>query len=79
MKLSETVECEDPENKAVLLHKALYGLKQASRIWNEAVHDTLVELGLKQLDYELSVYFKMQKSDLLIIALYVYDFLVIYI
>jgi hypothetical protein len=76
MKLPETVECEDTENKVVLLHKALYGLKQASHTWNETVHDTLVELGLKQLDYEPCVYFKRKKDDILIIALYVDDFLV---
>jgi hypothetical protein len=69
MKLPETVECEDAENKVILLHKAMYGLKQASRTWNETVHDALVELGLKLLDREPCVYFKRKKSDLLIIAL----------
>jgi hypothetical protein len=58
------------------LHKALYGLKQASSTWNETVHETLIKLGLKQLDYEPCVYFKKEKGDLLIIALYVDDFLV---
>jgi hypothetical protein len=76
MKLPESVECENAENKVVLLHKVLYDLKQASHTWNKTVHDTLVKLGLKQLDYEPSVYFKRKKGDLLIIALYVGDFLV---
>jgi hypothetical protein len=61
MILPETVECENAENKVVLLHKALYGLKQALLTWNETVHDTLIKLGLKQLDYELCVYFKGRK------------------
>jgi hypothetical protein len=76
MKLPETVECQNAKNKVALLHKALYGLKQASRTWNETVHETLIKLGLKQLDYEPYVYFTRKKGDLLIIALYVDNFLV---
>jgi hypothetical protein len=52
MQLPETFECGNAKNKVILLHKALYGLKQASCTWNKTVHDTLVQLGLKQLDYE---------------------------
>jgi hypothetical protein len=78
MQLPETFECGSAKNKVILLHKALYGPKQASRTSNKAVHDTLVQLGLKQLDYEPCVYFKREKDDLLIIALYVDDFLVMY-
>jgi hypothetical protein len=76
MQLPETFECENEKNKVILLHKTLYCLKQASRTCNETVHDTLVQLGLKQLDYEPYVYFKREKGDLLFIALYVDDFLV---
>jgi hypothetical protein len=76
MKLPKTVECQNAKNKVALLHKALYGLKKASRTWNDTVHETLIKLDLKQLDYEPCVYFKREKGDLLIIALYVDDFLV---
>jgi hypothetical protein len=76
MQLPETFECENAKNKVILLHKVLYVLKQASRTWNETVHDTPVQLSLKQLDYEPCVYFKRGKGDLMIIALYVDDFLV---
>lgn len=82
--LEETVYMSQPEefiqkgseNKVCLLKKAIYGLKQASRMWNKRIHTVLIELGLQQSEHEPCVYFKISDDKVLIVALYVDDFLV---
>ena len=38
------------------LVKGLYGLKQAGRVWNQKLHSVLLQIGLKQLKSDFSVY-----------------------
>lgn len=62
-------------NKECLLHKALYGLKQAARLWNKKVDNVLKELNFNQSKHESCIYILEKKNSIVIIALYVDDFL----
>lgn len=64
------------EHKVCLLKKAIYGLKQSSRIWYLKVKDVLLKFGLNQSSFEPCVYFKKENDFILIVALYVDDFIV---
>lgn len=80
--LEEVVYMEVPEGlniqgeKVCLLKKALYGLKQASRAWNTKIHNILIKLGFSRSNLEPCVYFKSSNEGIIIIALYVDDFIV---
>jgi hypothetical protein len=82
-KLDETIYMSQPEgsvqsgneNKVCLLQKAIYGLRQSSRAWNNTIHNFLLNLGLKQCKNEPCIYFKVTVECILIVALYVDDFL----
>jgi len=58
-----------------LLHKALYGLKQASREWYLKLKSQLEGLGFKRSNADHGVFTKNIKGRLLVIAVYVDDFL----
>lgn len=62
--------------KVCRLKKALYGLKQASRVWNQKLNAELKRIGLKRSAYDTCVYFKIEGSMVLIVAVYVDDMLV---
>lgn len=63
--------------KVCLLKKAMYGLKQASRVWNISVKNVLDKAGLMQSNFEPCIYYKIFNVEcILIVALYVDDFLV---
>lgn len=82
--LTETVYMEQPEGmvqkgnerKVCLLKKSLYGLKQASREWYSFVNKILIGLGFKRAVLQVCVYYKIVGNLILIIALFVDDFLV---
>lgn len=81
--LKERVFMTQPEgynqnNKVCLLNKAIYGLKQASRMWNLKVEQVLTGLGYEKSKYESCVYIKRIESTIVIVALYVDDFLLFY-
>ncbi|CAA7058194.1 unnamed protein product [Microthlaspi erraticum] len=64
------------EDKVYKLHKALYGLKQAPRAWNTKLNQILNELGFVKCSKEPSLYRKVEKDKLLLVAVYVDDLLV---
>ena len=57
---------------ALRLLKGLYVLKQAPRLWNDAVHATLHRLNLTHCNSPC-LYVRKEKSEFVIIALYVDD------
>ncbi|MCP3667284.1 MAG: hypothetical protein GY696_33120 [Gammaproteobacteria bacterium] len=59
------------------LKKSLYGLKQASRCWNTAMDTFLRESGYRKSTADSCVYCKVVGDDLIIIALYVDDLLIV--
>lgn len=84
--LEEEIYLEQPENfvkkgqekYVYLLKKALYGLKQASQAWNKNVSNFLLSLGFEQSKLEHCVYFKISNNVILILALYVDDFFLLF-
>ena len=65
------------ERKVYRLHKALYGLKQAPRAWNKKIYGFLREKEFVKCKSEHGVYVRRNKSELLILCLYVDDLLII--
>lgn len=68
---------EGNEDKVCLLKRALYGLKQSARVWHEKVEKVLFNLAFEQSAHESCVYYKIDGDIIVIIALYVDDFLLI--
>ena len=64
-----------PTGHVWLLKKALYGLKQASREWYLKVRAELEGMGFTQSEADHGVFIKTKNKALLIIAVYVDDFL----
>ena len=63
-------------DKCYQLQRALYGLKQAGRMWNQLFDSSITELGFRQCKAEPCVYIKGSGENLVIIAIYVDDVLV---
>lgn len=66
----------DGTNNVLKLNKAIYGLKQADRVWNSKLNTTLEKYGLLRSKYDSCIYYASNK--LLILAIYVDDFLIFY-
>jgi Reverse transcriptase (RNA-dependent DNA polymerase) len=61
------------EHKVLGLKKALYGLKQVPRAWNTRIDSYFKENDFKQCPFEVTIYVKARKDEILIVALYVDD------
>jgi hypothetical protein len=61
---------------ALRLLKAVYGLKEALRLWNDGVNATLHRLKCSRCDSVPCLYVRKEKSEFVIIALFVYDHIV---
>ena len=66
---------EGKHGEVWLLYKALYGLKQASREWYLKLKSQLEGLGFKRSNTDYGVFTKNVKRRLLVITIYVDDFL----
>lgn len=55
---------EDPDNPdwVYKLYKSIYGLKPSPRQWNKELHTVLIKLGLKQSQYDPTLYFKLSSN-----------------
>lgn len=79
--LNEVIYMEQPigfcnnnnTNQVYLLQKSLYGLKQASKMWNEKLHNVLIENNFKQSLCEPCIYTQKIENDYVIISVYVDD------
>lgn len=77
--LKEEIYMEQPEsfndgsNRVCKLHKSLYGLKQASRVWNKSLNQVLLNFGLKRSAADQCIYYRIEGSNVLIVAIYVDD------
>ena len=59
MKIPAGFEVDGNEKDYVLqLHKNVYGQKQAGRVWNEYLHEKLLQIGFIQSKYDECVYFR---------------------
>ena len=59
------------------LNKALYGLKQASREWYKKLSTEIKSIGFRRSSVDHCVFYKNQDNDLLIIAVYVDDMMIL--
>ncbi|MCP3667059.1 MAG: DDE-type integrase/transposase/recombinase [Gammaproteobacteria bacterium] len=59
------------------LQKSLYGLKQAARCWNQKIDEYLKQSGYVQNSADHCVYTKQVGADMIILALYVDDLLLV--
>ena len=57
------------------LVKSQYGLKKAGRLWNQLLHQTLVQAGFTQSVTDACVFYKMISSGTLVVGVYVDDLL----
>lgn len=63
--------------KVCSLKSALYGLKQAGLQWNIEVNSVLTRIGLTQSKSDPCIYFSKRNEDLLLVSVYVDDFLIV--
>ena len=64
------------EDKVYKLNKTLYGLKQAPRAWNEKLNQVLEQIGFIKCSKEPALYRNQDKTQLMLVAVYVDDLLV---
>ena len=64
-----------PDRSPCILNKALYGTPHAGRIWNQVIHNFIIDtLGFEQAKVEPSLYYKHLPNDqVVVIVLYVDD------
>jgi hypothetical protein len=70
---------DDNSGRVCLLKKGLYGTKQGGRIWNENLHQTLTESGLKRIQADDCIYVHgnpNQLTEYMILVVYVDDILI---
>ena len=63
------------ENKVMRLNKTLYRLKQAPRACNSRIDKYFQENDFTKFSCEYELYFKEKGGDILIVCLYVDDFI----
>ncbi|POM62996.1 Integrase catalytic core protein [Phytophthora palmivora] len=66
----------DGTGRVCKLLKGLYGLKQASRIWNNTLHQHLVEIGFKKCTFDAGVHWKMGNFNKTFLTVYVDDIII---
>ena len=66
------------DGKSLKLAKSLYGLKQSPRCWNEKFNEFLLSVGFQRSQHDYCMYTRINndKSDMLIIVMYVDDLLI---
>ena len=55
------------------LHKSLYGLPQSGRCWNQRLTQILIDVGLRQSDYDPCVFYKTTPVSFFAMSAYVDD------
>jgi hypothetical protein len=69
-------EISGQENKSCKLVKALYGLKQEPRAWYAKMDAYLQKVGFLQSELDDTLYVLVQGRNLIILVMYVNDFLI---
>ena len=78
-KMDETYHAylDEKQKITVGLDKALYGCVESAKLWNEEVSSTPINKGFKQSKVDPCIFFKSNGNDIIMIAVYVDDFLVV--
>jgi hypothetical protein len=66
------------KGKVLLLLKAIYGLKRSPRLWNQELHNLLIELGYLPITADKCIYTKRINDRVIILSLYVDDTAIAY-
>ena len=61
------------KGKVWRLHKSMYGLRQSGRCWYAKIDATLKKLSLKPCAADPCIYYRIDKKDIVILALFVDD------
>lgn len=69
-------EYYEVNNLVCHLHKSIYGLKQASRQWNQKLNNALLKIGLERSKIDPCIYYIVNASKIIFIAVWVDDFLI---
>lgn len=75
MEQPEDFKEEGKEDWVWELLRGLYGMKQAGRIWNQTMHDAMVEWGFSRLSCEWCVYYRNTSAGIILVAVHVDDML----
>jgi hypothetical protein len=59
------------------LQRSLYGLKQSGRAWYDKINTTFIKLGFSRSNADPSVYSRISRSEVLYVAIYVDDLMII--
>ena len=70
------VKAENEQNLVCRLKKSLYGLKQSGRNWNQMLHKFLKQNGFVESTVESCLYTKQNEKDIVVILVWVDDFIV---
>ena len=68
-------EVKGEEHKVFRLKRALYGLKQAPRAWYSRIDSYLMSNDFSKSDGESTLYIKATNGNVLIVVLYIDDFI----
>jgi hypothetical protein len=74
---SDSFVLHNKDTHVCKLGKALYGLKQAPRVWYDRIDGFLKSLGFQKSDADANLYFKITRSQPVILILYVDDLFLI--
>lgn len=76
MKQPQGFIVEGKEHQVCLLRRSIYGLKQAGRIWNQLIHQVLIDAGYTQSKNDLCLYALINDQKLCYILIHVDDIIV---
>ena len=76
MILTEEEAASRGKKPVLKLQKNIYGLKQAGRLWNQMLDQKIRDLGYKQSSVDMCLYYKITKTTLVLVDVYVDDLLV---
>ena len=73
--LQEGIYIQQPFGLVPRLRKSLYGLMEGPHAWYEKIHNFLLSCGFSCSEVELNLHIFYQDGQILIVVLYVDDFL----
>jgi hypothetical protein len=76
MKLTAEEAASGGDKPVLKLMKNIYGLKQAGRLWHQMLSEKLQELNYKQSSVDMCLYYKIMKTTIILVGIYVDDLLV---
>ncbi len=76
MKLTAEEAASGGDKPVLKLMNNIYGLKQAGRLWHQMLSEKLQEENYKQSSVDMCLYYKIMKTTIILVGIYVDDLLV---